>query len=427
MVQLFFVLCGSRLIREKWWMLFLFGVLWLSVGGFLFIDALDGSLKVPLIAFTVPLAFDGAWALASFFRSTGVGKTLRLVKAAICFCIIIFIFFMPWYSGILIGFLVGFFLCLDAVWRGASALVIRHRAWWRRVLFSVFEFAFGAWAFVPWPSGWAGAIGLDVGTLLMLTGGTICFFALRIRCLPSRLSVFSVLNPNSPAFFIEEDEAQKCGRETAVVHVWTPTEAMVSLNRGISRYVAAVDKKGSVSTGHAALEVPPDVYISHYPAVEIDRSGEEFARILRGTSDNNVSGLFQPSYAEESAGWTPSTVQISLPGLNCCAIRDFWREYSTDTTYNLTTRNCASAVTKALDIGLDGLFAVKIRSPFFFLRLLLAPEFWVAGFMRERAAAMAWTPGIALDYTRALWYLVAVLGKDSSECSAAEAYAEDAS
>src|SRR3546814_20416621 len=60
-----------------------------------------------------------------------------------------------------------------------------------------------------------------------------------------------------------------------VVHVWTPegSSRHEPVPRPvINRYIAAVDAKGVISTGHAALELPPATYISLYPAVEINRS-----------------------------------------------------------------------------------------------------------------------------------------------------------
>ena len=36
------------------------------------------------------------------------------------------------------------------------------------------------------------------------------------------------------------------------------------------------------------------------------------------------------------------------------------------------------------------------------LRLIVTPELWVAAQIRKRAATMAWTPGLTLDYARAL-------------------------
>jgi hypothetical protein len=34
--------------------------------------------------------------------------------------------------------------------------------------------------------------------------------------------------------------------------------------------------------------------------------------------------------------------------------------------------------------------------------MLLTPELWVAAQIRKRAVTMAWTPGLTLDYARAL-------------------------
>jgi len=36
------------------------------------------------------------------------------------------------------------------------------------------------------------------------------------------------------------------------------------------------------------------------------------------------------------------------------------------------------------------------------IRLLLTPELWVAAQIRKRALTMAWTPGLTLDYARAM-------------------------
>lgn len=63
------------------------------------------------------------------------------------------------------------------------------------------------------------------------------------------------------------------------VHIWTPEG---SANQRpvprpiINRYIAAVDADGVISTGHAALELYPYIYISLYPAEDIDRSPSEF-------------------------------------------------------------------------------------------------------------------------------------------------------
>jgi hypothetical protein len=104
-------------------------------------------------------------------------------------------------------------------------------------------------------------------------------------------------------------------------------------------------------------------------------------------------------------------MKVAIPGLDADALRRFWEVYGADTTYNLTSRNCSSTVATALDAGLEGILAPFAGRPYVLLRLLFSPELWIAGQLRRRAATMAWTPGIVLDYARALSYLVALPGR----------------
>jgi hypothetical protein len=189
-----------------------------------------------------------------------------------------------------------------------------------------------------------------------------------------------------------------------VVHVWTPTgTASTPLHqRAVNRYIAAVDASGTISTGHAALEMAPDVYISHYPAVEIDRSHSDFTQVLRATADNDVPGRFLPSYDEEAAGWCPSTVRVVFRDFNRERLHAFWENYRNDQTYNLTSRNCSSAVANALDAALEGAFIGKRWPVLSVLGAITNPELWAAGLIRQRAESMAWTPGLVLDYARAM-------------------------
>ena len=79
-----------------------------------------------------------------------------------------------------------------------------------------------------------------------------------------------------------------------IVHVWTLVGSAASPRSAhrllIDRYIAAIDGKGMISTGHAALELPPDIYISHYPALDLDHSPDEFARLLRATPRQQRQG-----------------------------------------------------------------------------------------------------------------------------------------
>jgi hypothetical protein len=198
------------------------------------------------------------------------------------------------------------------------------------------------------------------------------------------------------------------GHDDLIVHVWTPAGPGRHPRRRplIDRYIAAIDSKGRISTGHAALELAPNVYISHYPAVEIDRSPEEFGRVLRASADNDIPGRFLPSYREEADGWCEATEHIRFTRIDRLRVRHFWRAYRSDTAYNLTSRNCSSAVAHALDAALEGVLGQTERPWRAFFRALTTPELWIAGVLRRRAEAMAWTPGLVLDYARLLHVVV---------------------
>ncbi|MDR2244394.1 MAG: DUF308 domain-containing protein [Burkholderiales bacterium] len=419
MIQLVLLLFGSKILRQYWWALLIFGLLWMALGLFFFVDALFGDNLIPLALFTIPLILDGLWSYAAARNRRGTAKLLRLGKSCAFLCIALLILAIPQHSGFVVGMLVGTFLCVDGGWRGVSAITLRYTRWKNGLVFAFVEIVFGIWSFVPWPSHWEGEIGADVGTLLVFSAAGACALALRIKRLRPDMPILSAMDRGWPEASELERGTNQDGENwdpaEVIVHVWTPTETLAPVHHGISRYIAAKDARGVVSTGHAALELPPDVYISHYPAVEIDRD-ELTLDAFRTTEENDIAGRFLPSYAVESAEWTPSTFQVVLPGLNGAAIRRFWQLYQRDLTYNLTNRSCACAVAKALDAGLDGFLAQAGRGFFGLLfRLLATPEAWVAGFMRLRADAMTWTPGMVLDYARALSCVTPLSKKRPSE------------
>jgi hypothetical protein len=408
MIELFLLLIGARIVRRKWWILFSFGFAWTLLGFLIFADAMTDD-RIPPIYFIIPLVIDAAISLTAALGTTGTERSLRIGKAVLFAAIVLVVVEAPWHEDMIVGILSGTFMVADATWRGASAYVVRSARWRLSMAGAIFEFLMGIWAFIPWPTNWAGEVGADAGMLIVISGAGLAGLGLRLRRLPPNMPMSTILTLGWPS---ESEEASShsaaAPRErvpgAVTVHVWTPTGALAPV--GIRRYVAAYNEHGELSTGHAALDASPDIYISHYPAAEISRERSDFKRTLRATPHNDVAGLFQSTYEAESKDWCPSTRQVRLDGLDLRAIRAFWKAYRRDTTYNLTNRNCSSGVAKALDAGLEGMFEARARSPYFLIRLLFLPELWVAGVMRRRAAAMAWTPGIVLDYARALRHVI---------------------
>lgn len=235
--------------------------------------------------------------------------------------------------------------------------------------------------------------------------------SLRMRQVRHGRSVFDILVPQTLRIGEREALPQEVENTTGnqlIVHVWTPegSAKQQTLPRPvINRYIAAVDADGVISTGHAALELPPTLYISLYPAAEIDRSPSEFFNLLKAVEANTVAGKYQPDYPFEANMWCESDRKIHFSTFNATSLTSFWNHYRQTKTYNLIWRNCSSSVAWALEAAMDG--ALKERcTRGGFVRLLFIPELWIAAQLRKRATNMAWTPGLVLDYTRALHAVV---------------------
>jgi hypothetical protein len=387
MSELFFLLIGARVLRRKWPLVLAGGLAWLLLGAFFFTDAFIADIRIPSSWFAVPLAIDGVLSLMAAFATSGAGRSLRIGKALVLLGIVLVIVQAPWHMDMIVGLLVGLFLVTDAVWRGASAWLVRQVRWRWTIAVAVGEFLMGVWSFVPWPTHWQGEVGSDVGLLLMVSAASVIGFALRLRRLPPGRAMAAPVDSSSSA-----------ARGDAIVHVWTPTGAMAPV--GLGRYIVS-RKAGTLSTGHSALEAT-GVYISHYPDAGIAPLSPAVKQTLRLLSDQDIAGRFQLDATLDQASGAPATATVAVPGLDLGAMAAFWDHYRADATYNLTKRNCASAVVLALDAGIEGAFQHQARSSWFLLRLFILPELWLAGMIRGRAAAMAWTPGLLLDYARAL-------------------------
>ena len=407
MIEIVLLLLGARVVRRKWWIVALAGSVWLILGAYFLYDSfLDTRLSGTW--FAIPMLIEAAVSAFGGVQTGGTERSLRFGKAILLVLIALVVVEAPWHEDMIVGILAGIVLVTSAIWRATTAYLVRFARWHWSIAGAAFEFLMGLWSFIPWPTDWAGEAEGDIGLVMVAASGGILAIALRLRLLPPDIPLSTVLSDGWPTASEEDiplgQAPWKAEHGSITVHIWTPTGALVPV--GVRRYIAAVNEGGGVSAGHAALDVPPDVYISHYPAVEISRSRSEFTKTLRATPDNDVVGLFQPSYLQESAEWCPSTMQVQFDGVDVRAIRHFWRGYRRDTTYNLTNRNCSSAIAKALDAGIEGLFEHRAASPYFLWRLLFLPELWIAGMLRRRAAAMAWTPGLMLDYARGLSYVV---------------------
>ncbi|SAK53291.1 membrane protein [Caballeronia hypogeia] len=417
MVRLVMILLGVDYLRTRWRSVLALGLFSIALGAVIFTDALDGSLYFPIIPFVLVMLLEGLATLAVAWTGMGGQRKLRYVKGT-TFCLsALLVLFGGEQGNFAFALIFGTLFLVDGALQIVSARVVRFRRWRLATAGGVLEIAIAIFFYQPYPDHYAGTVAYCVAFGLFFGGWNMILLAARVRRMAANPAVEGAPDENveeekeptaSPFAGAVWDGPPGPDEAALTVHVWTPVGTAKSQPRRqliVDRYIAAVDRNGTISTGHAALETPEGVYISLYPAVEIDRSRNEFSRTLRATRDNDVPGLYQPDYATESRAWCPSTQQVRIRNYDPERLAHFWQEYRRDTTYNLTYRNCSSSVARALEAAIEGASARAWGKgggwkPL--VRILTTPELWVAAQVRKRAATMAWTPGLTLDYARAL-------------------------
>jgi uncharacterized membrane protein HdeD (DUF308 family) len=426
-IQLVGILLGADYLRSRWQGILQAGCLGIVFGVTIIADTYfhPQSVHFPLRPFGALLLLEGAITLSVARTGTGGQRKLRYAKGA-AFALTGLLILSGQYLGeFVLAMIFGTLTLLDGLMQAVSAHVIRYRMWRLAMAGAALEIAVAISIYQPWPTHYVGTVPFCLGLGLCFAGWNLILLASRVR----RLGRIRSALTSDVHTLVEDDRDGGIGNadwtpgdrkvvrfngppgseEPALtVHVWTPVGSAKTQAHGqpiVRRYIGALDSQGAISTGHAALETPEGVYVSLYPAEEIDRTSGEFVRLLRATGENDVRGVFQPDYATESVRWCPSTVQVRIRNYDPLRLQDFWHAYHGNTTYNLTSRNCSTSVALALEAALEGV-AARVWGPLGgwqpLLRVLATPELWVAGQIRKRAVTMTWTPGLALDYARAL-------------------------
>ncbi|MGU9815279.1 HdeD family acid-resistance protein [Pseudomonas sp. LF135] len=416
MVRLVILLLGVDYLRSYWRTLTAIGVVGTLCGTILFIDALDDALYFPINPFAWLLLIEGSATLVVAHSGIVGQRKLRYLKGLSFVTAAALILAGHHHGNFILSMIFGTLFLADGLLQIVSAYVVRYRTFRIAMFGGGVEIALAVFFFQPYPTHYIGTVPYCLGLGLFFAGWNMLLVAGRARRMISNPALNEDADRPMPG--PGHTEQTTCERPTGdnarplIVHIWTPlgvANAEVVRRPLIERYIAAVDKNGVISTGHAALEAPGGLYVSLYPAQDIDHSPDQFMRLLRATEDNDVPGEFQSDYLTESQAWCPSTVQVHLRNYDPQHLQSFWATYRQDTTYNLTHRNCSSSVIQVLEAALEGSLG-RIWGHYGLYRILgkifTTPELWVAIQIRKRAQTMAWTPGLALDYARALSMLV---------------------
>lgn len=417
MIQIALLLLGSEFVKRKARYLWLIGFLWSVVGAILFIDGLDGQTYFPLHISGFLLLAESLVTLSVASGGLGAQKVVLFFKGGLFFFCALTMIINQKYSNLLLSAMFGFIYFLVGIFVMISAWVVRFPRWRVTLVWGTGQIFFAFFLFTHSQAPVPFFLGF-----LMISGGLSCLrMAVRVLHIREAVSVFSLIQPsdihtetNKVFSVLSEDEPDSQDEAVLTVHIWTPEGAADNQpvpRPVINRYIAAVDESGVISTGHAALELLPGLYISLYPAEDIDHTPSEFLKILKATRENDVPGRFLLNYRKEAADWCDSDKKITFSVYNRASLYRFWKNYQRQPVYNLTYRNCSSSVAYALEAALDGVLSRYGLKWFCLVRLFCLPELWIAAQMRRRAIMMAWTPGLVMDYARALRAIVHPVAK----------------
>lgn len=434
MVRLAMILIGAAAFRERWWSLCLLGLAAATLGLWLIADASDGELFYAVEMLGLVLVLQGA---AAGLQAMGKPPRVRplLYGRALALLVLGGLVAMPLAvdHGIPDRLLFGGAFLVDGALRAASAWVVRFQRWPLALAAGLAEVFVAVAVATNWPLHHHYTVPMCFGIVLIVSGWSSVLLALQLKRLPPGASITTLPLYASPAWHQAggthgaREAVTRHQEQPMTLYVWTPVGSSADPQRRlvVDRYIAAVDAKGVVSTGHSALERLPDLYISHYPGVEIDHSPDDFLRLLRAGRENDIPGRWLPNHADEVASWCEADQAVPFHYYNAALLEDFWARYRTDSTYNLTRRSCSTVTSLAIESALEGSLASPRALLTFFL-LLLDPNLWMAAMLRRRGATMAWTPGLVLDYARLLRVIVGRRRVQAARHDAAPAPAADA-
>lgn len=413
MFRLALVLFGGDALIRRWKFFLAIGLLVIAAGLGVLFDLADGVADIATWSLGVLLLLLGLGELAVSATHARLRRKLQVLRGLAMVVSACLVLDFPWENSIVSGVLFGVAFLINGILRIAGSLLIRHRTWRFSCLLGAGYLVMTLLLLTSWPLPDAMNAPFCLGMALLASGCILVRDALNLRRVPAGTSLAAIRlyehtghgAPqvlSAPSTRVQPAiEAPRL--EPLVVHIWTAVGAVEDRIRlpVIERYIVALSRKGQAFAGHVALECGPDLYISHHPRNRLNIDVHNLLQEARATPENNRPGHWSHSYGDEAATSQPSTLQIRFRVYNQLNLQAFWNSYRLDDTYNFTHRNCSNAVVQAIDAAMEGVFADK---PFWptLLRMLLNPDMWLAGSVRARANALAWSPGLVLDYASAV-------------------------
>ena len=427
MLRLLLLLMGGPALGAGWAYLTKLGQLCEAASGGIVMDLLQhGSLSFPLHVLGMFMVVEGlAEAVGAIYQPAGIGWPL-LAKSAVLMLFGGVVFLAPHDSGLCMSLAFAAIFLLDGGFRIISCSLMRCRRWTHKLTLGCAEVVFSILIAIDWPLSPHVIVPLCFSLLLTGWGINLLTMAAQIHALPDNVSVTALplftrkgLRAPHGLDYLHPPLNAAPVSEPLNIYIWTPIgSGNVSGRRPwFDRWVAAIDHRGEVSTGHTSLEMGEELYISLYPVDDVSRSFRGFLQTLRAKEEFDVEGFYRPSLEKEIKAWCRPDKRLALPHYNQAALRNYWRSNASHTRYNLTSRNCSTSVMQAVDVATEGLLGRRGLKGFW---VLLNPDFWLLSLVRSRAEGMTWTPGLVMDYCQLLRRVLAATERESRYQKAAQ-------
>lgn len=415
MIRLIILLLGTAPLRRLWAACFILAGLCGAAGVVFVGDMYRPAEIVTVDVIGAALVAEGVARLVTLAAIGFPRATITVLKSLGFFALGLISIDIPADNNIVATIVLGTALTIDGVFRVTAAILIRGVRWRKAAVLGAVELAMVGLIASPWPVQYRNTVSFCLGVGLIGAAWTFAKLGMQLWRLPPGASVTDMPLFAGPNWhgrgILHPSQVQPASWENdepLTVHVWTAVGSANNPARRpiVDRYIAAIDESGVISTGHAALSLPPADYVSLCPAEEIEHAPEAFAALLRAGTENDVAGAFRPSFEEECASWRRPDREVRFSRYNAEALRAFLALYRVRPVYNLTSRNCSSTVALSLDAALEGV--LEREKPLRTLVLLLTdPAMWLLALWRARAEAMTWTPGLILDYAQTLQFILA--------------------
>lgn len=396
---------GGPALRASWPWLLLTGLLCIAASAGIVLDMLDHStLLIPLCLLGIFLSVEGlmqAWR-ARVVASGGWRAKLKALSLIVLGAMMLA---APQVKGLSLAWLFAIAFIFDGGFRIISCSLMRCRRWQYKLAIGGAEWLFSLLIVSDWPLPHRVTIPLGFAVLLLGWAFSLLQMAWQIRALPPNTSVaalplFTRKGLRRPHGFdyLHPPYAGEPVSTPLTIYIWTPLGSgnVAGRRPWFDRWVAAIDHRGQVSTGHTALEMGDSLYVSLYPVEDMTCNLSGFLRMLHAREENDVAGFHQRSFAREVKTWCLPDKRLSLRRYNQQALSHYWARHGQDCRYNLTSRNCSTSVMQALDVATEGLLGTHGYEA------LLNPDFWLLSLIRSRAEGMTWTPGLVMDYVSVL-------------------------